>query len=38
MSVVTISEAWPAAGRPFIVTGLDRMPDEGVASCSSALP
>jgi hypothetical protein len=27
MSVVTIAEAWPAAGRPFTVTELDRMPD-----------
>jgi len=29
MSVVTIAEAWPAAGRPFIVAELDRMPDDG---------
>jgi hypothetical protein len=26
MSVVTIAEAWPAAGRPFTVAELDRMP------------
>jgi hypothetical protein len=26
MRVVTIAEAWPAAGRPFIVAELDRMP------------
>ena len=25
MSVVTIAEAWPAAGRPFTVAELDRM-------------
>jgi hypothetical protein len=25
MSVVTIAEAWPAAGRPFTVVELDRM-------------
>jgi Uma2 family endonuclease len=29
MSVVTIAEAWPAAGRPFTVAELDRMPDDG---------
>ena len=29
MSVVTISQAWPAAGRPFTVAELDRMPDDG---------
>jgi hypothetical protein len=29
MSVVTIAEAWPAAGRPFTVAELDRMPDGG---------
>jgi Uma2 family endonuclease len=29
MSVVTIAEAWPAAGRPFTVADLDRMPDDG---------
>jgi hypothetical protein len=29
MSVVTITEAWPAAGRPFTVAELDRMPDDG---------
>lgn len=29
MSVVTIVEAWPAAGRPFTVAELDRMPDDG---------
>jgi hypothetical protein len=28
MSVVTIAEAWPA-DRPFTVTELDRMPDDG---------
>ena len=37
MSVVTIAEAWTAAGRPFTVAELDRMPGDGVASCSSAL-
>jgi hypothetical protein len=37
MSVVTIAEAWPMAGRPFTVAELDRMPDDGVASRSSAL-
>jgi Uma2 family endonuclease len=26
---VTIAEAWPAAGRPFTVAELDRMPDDG---------
>jgi len=29
MSVVTIAEVWPAAGRPFTVAELDRMPDDG---------
>jgi Uma2 family endonuclease len=29
MSVVTIAEAWPAAGQPFTVADLDRMPDDG---------
>ncbi len=29
MSVVTIAEAWPAAGRPFTVAELNRMPDDG---------
>src|SRR6266571_3181878 len=29
MAVVSIAEAWPAAGRPFTVTDLDRMPDDG---------
>jgi Uma2 family endonuclease len=29
MGVVTIAEAWPAAGQPFTVTELDRMPDDG---------
>ena len=29
MSIVTISQAWPAAGRPFTVAELDRMPDDG---------
>src|ERR1700745_4114130 len=29
MSVVPIAEAWPAAGRPFTVAELDRMPDDG---------
>ena len=29
MSVVTIAEAWPAAGQPFTVTELDRIPDDG---------
>ena len=29
MSVVTIAKAWPAAGRPFTVAELDRMPDDG---------
>ena len=29
MGVVSIAEAWPAAGRPFTVTELDRMPDDG---------
>lgn len=29
MSVVTIAQAWPAAGRPFTVAELDQMPDDG---------
>jgi Uma2 family endonuclease len=29
MSVVTIAEAWPAAGQPFTIAELDRMPDDG---------
>lgn len=29
MSVVTFAEAWPAAGRPFTVAELDRMPHDG---------
>lgn len=29
MVAVTIAEAWPAAGRPFTVAELDRMPDDG---------
>lgn len=29
MSVVTIAEAWPAAGRPFTVAELDQIPDDG---------
>ncbi len=29
MSAVSIAEAWPAAGRPFTVAELDRMPDDG---------
>jgi hypothetical protein len=29
MSVVTIAEAWPAAGRPFTVAELDRIPHDG---------
>jgi Uma2 family endonuclease len=29
MCVVTIAEAWPAAGRPFTVAELDRMPADG---------
>ena len=29
MSVVSITEAWPAPGRPFTVAELDRMPDDG---------
>src|SRR6267154_3656464 len=29
MSAVSIAEAWPAAGHPFTVTELDRMPDDG---------
>jgi Uma2 family endonuclease len=29
MSLVTIAEAWPAAGHPFTVAELDRMPDDG---------
>jgi len=29
MAVVSIAEAWPAAGRPFTVDELDRMPADG---------
>lgn len=29
MAVMSIAEAWPAAGRPFTVADLDRMPDDG---------
>jgi Uma2 family endonuclease len=29
MSVVSIDQAWPAAGQPFTVAELDRMPDDG---------
>jgi Uma2 family endonuclease len=29
MSAVTIAEAWPAAGHPFTVAELDRMPEDG---------
>jgi Uma2 family endonuclease len=29
MSVVTITDAWPAHGQPFTVSDLDRMPDDG---------
>ena len=29
MSVVSIADAWPAAGQPFTVTELDRIPDDG---------
>ena len=29
MTVMSIAEAWPAAGRPFTVQDLDRMPDDG---------
>jgi Uma2 family endonuclease len=29
MSVVSIAEAWPAPGKPFTVTELDGMPDDG---------
>jgi Uma2 family endonuclease len=29
MGAVSIGEAWPATGRPFLVTDLDRMPDDG---------
>jgi len=29
MALVTIPEAWPAAGHPFTVDDLDRMPDDG---------
>jgi hypothetical protein len=28
MAVMSIAEAWPAAGRPFTVADLDRMPDD----------
>ena len=29
MAVMSIAEAWPAAGRPFTVADLDRMPEDG---------
>jgi Uma2 family endonuclease len=29
MSVMSVAEAWPGAGRPFTVEELDRMPDDG---------
>lgn len=29
MAVMSIAEAWPAAGRAFTVADLDRMPDDG---------
>jgi Uma2 family endonuclease len=29
MSVVSIAEAWPAAGQPFTTDELDRIPDDG---------
>jgi Uma2 family endonuclease len=29
MTVVSIAEAWPAAGQPFTTNDLDRMPDDG---------
>jgi Uma2 family endonuclease len=29
MALMSIAEAWPAAGRPFTVAELDRMPDDG---------
>ena len=29
MSAVTIAEAWPEPGEPFIIDDLDRMPDDG---------
>jgi hypothetical protein len=29
MAFMSIAEAWPAAGRPFTVADLDRMPDDG---------
>ena len=29
MTVMSIAEAWPTAGRPFTVQDLDRMPDDG---------
>jgi Uma2 family endonuclease len=29
MAAMSIAEAWPAAGRPFTVADLDRMPDDG---------
>jgi Uma2 family endonuclease len=29
MSAVSIAEAWPARGRPFTVSDLDRLPDDG---------
>jgi hypothetical protein len=37
MIVVTIAKAWPAGGHPFTVAELGRMPDDGIAGCSSAL-
>jgi hypothetical protein len=29
MAVMSIAEAWPAAGRPFTAADLDRMPVDG---------
>ena len=29
MAVVSIAESWPAAGHPFTIDDLDRMPDDG---------
>jgi Uma2 family endonuclease len=29
MGVVSIDQAWPAAGQPFTIAELDRMPDDG---------
>jgi Uma2 family endonuclease len=29
MALMSIAEAWPAGGRPFLVTDLDGMPDDG---------